>query len=30
MANKRVFISFDVDHDEDTKIMLAGQGEAFL
>ena len=27
MANKRVFISFDVDHDEGTKIMLAGQAK---
>jgi hypothetical protein len=27
MAKKRVFISFDVDHDEDTKIMLAGQAK---
>jgi Thoeris protein ThsB, TIR-like domain len=25
MAKKRIFISFDVDHDEGTKIMLAGQ-----
>lgn len=25
MAKKRVFISFDYDHDEGTKIMLAGQ-----
>jgi len=25
MSKKRVFISFDVDHDKDTKIMLAGQ-----
>jgi hypothetical protein len=25
MAKKRVFISFDCDHDEGTKIMLAGQ-----
>lgn len=25
MAKKRVFISFDVDHDEGTKTMLAGQ-----
>ena len=27
MANKRVFISFDVDHDEGTKTMLAGQAK---
>ena len=27
MAKKRVFISFDVDHDEGTKIMLAGQAD---
>lgn len=27
MAKKRVFISFDIDHDEDTKIMLAGQAK---
>ena len=27
MAKKRAFISFDVDHDEDTKIMLAGQAK---
>ena len=27
MARKRVFISFDVDHDEGTKIMLAGQAK---
>lgn len=27
MANKRVFISFDVDHDEGTKNMLAGQAK---
>lgn len=27
MAKKRVFISFDYDHDEDAKIMLAGQAE---
>lgn len=26
-TNKRVFISFDVDHDEGTKIMLAGQAK---
>ena len=26
-ANKRVFISFDFDHDEDVKIMLAGQAK---
>ena len=26
-TKKRVFISFDVDHDEDTKIMLAGQAK---
>jgi hypothetical protein len=25
MAKKRIFISFDVDHDEGTKRMLAGQ-----
>ena len=25
--NKRVFISFDVDHDEGTKVMLAGQAK---
>lgn len=25
MANKRAFISFDYDHDEGAKIMLAGQ-----
>lgn len=25
ISKKRVFISFDVDHDEGTKIMLAGQ-----
>ena len=25
MVRKSVFISFDIDHDEDTKIMLAGQ-----
>ena len=27
MAKKRVFISFDVDHDEGTKEMLAGQAK---
>ena len=27
MANKRVFISFDYDHDEDVKILLAGQAK---
>jgi hypothetical protein len=27
-TKKRVFISFDVDHDEDTKIMLAGQAKS--
>lgn len=27
MAKKRVFISFDYDHDEGTKIMLAGQAK---
>jgi len=27
MAKKRVFISFDVDHDEETKTMLAGQAK---
>lgn len=27
MPNKRVFISFDVDHDEGTKAMLAGQAK---
>jgi hypothetical protein len=27
MVKKRVFISFDVDHDEGTKIMLAGQAK---
>ena len=26
-AKKRVFISFDADHDEGTKIMLAGQAK---
>jgi hypothetical protein len=26
-VNKRVFISFDVDHDEGTKAMLAGQAK---
>jgi hypothetical protein len=26
-TRKRVFISFDIDHDEDTKIMLAGQAK---
>lgn len=28
MAKKRVFISFDIDHDERTKIMLAGQAKS--
>ncbi len=27
MAKKRVFISFDIDHDEGAKIMLAGQAK---
>jgi len=27
MANKRAFISFDIDHDEGTKVMLAGQAK---
>jgi hypothetical protein len=27
VAKKRVFISFDFDHDEDTKTMLAGQAK---
>lgn len=27
MAKKRVFISFDVDHDENIKILLAGQAK---
>lgn len=27
MARKRVFISFDYDHDADAKIMLAGQAK---
>lgn len=27
MANKRAFISFDYDHDEGAKIMLAGQAK---
>lgn len=27
MAKQRVFISFDYDHDEDIKIMLAGQAK---
>ena len=27
MARKRVFISFDVDHDNDCKILLAGQAK---
>ncbi len=27
MAKKRAFISFDIDHDEGTKIMLAGQAK---
>ncbi len=26
-TNKRVFISFDIDHDEGTKTMLAGQAK---
>lgn len=26
-TKKRVFISFDFDHDEDTKVMLAGQAK---
>ena len=26
-TNKRVFISFDVDHDEGAKVMLAGQAK---
>jgi hypothetical protein len=26
-SKKRVFISVDYDHDEDTKIMFAGQAE---
>lgn len=26
-TKKRVFISFDYDHDEDAKIMLAGQAK---
>ena len=26
-AKKRIFISFDFDHDEDVKIMLAGQAK---
>lgn len=28
MGKKRVFISFDVDHDEGTKAMLAGQAKS--
>jgi hypothetical protein len=28
MANKRVFVSFDYDHDEGAKIMLAGQAKS--
>jgi len=28
MAKKRVFISFDVDHDEHAKTMLAGQAKS--
>jgi hypothetical protein len=27
MANKRAFISFDIDHDEGAKIMLVGQAK---
>jgi hypothetical protein len=27
MAKKRVFISFDYDHDEDVKVLLAGQAK---
>lgn len=27
MKKKRAFISFDIDHDENTKIMLAGQAK---
>jgi hypothetical protein len=27
MAKKRVFISFDVDHDDDCKMLLAGQAK---
>lgn len=27
MAKKRVFISFDYDHDEDIKLLLAGQAK---
>ncbi|TKJ33880.1 MAG: hypothetical protein CEE38_19855 [Planctomycetes bacterium B3_Pla] len=27
MAKKRVFISFDIDHDEGAKVMLAGQAK---
>ena len=27
MTNKRAFISFDYDHDEDIKILLAGQAK---
>ncbi len=27
MAHKRAFISFDYDHDEDIKILLAGQAQ---
>src|SRR5947207_1669880 len=27
MAKKRVFISFDYDHDEDIKMLLAGQAK---
>lgn len=27
MARKRVFISFDIDHDNDVKILLAGQAK---
>lgn len=27
MAKQRIFISFDYDHDEDIKIMLAGQAK---
>ena len=27
MANQRIFISFDYDHDDDAKVMLAGQAK---
>lgn len=27
MAKKRVFISFDIDHDDDCKMLLAGQAK---